>query len=116
VVTSERLRRLGAGPGEVKSRLKVGRLHRKHRGVYAVGHPELSLEGTGLAAAAAIGADVVVSYHGNRLARARDAEKQAALELAGHRVMRVNEVQATSGREDTLKRIQRAVLQPASGS
>lgn len=272
VVTTDQLRRLGADRHEIDYRLKIGRLHRHHRGVHSVGHPELSLEGEALAAALAIGADaaaghfvagrlwsiwkgtserdvidvvvprrvrsrpgirvhsvrslpaedvedlrgvpvtsalrtvfdlaavmrsdravlrvvnqalidelieeaqlahgpprlrrllgigrtrsgledlvlgmlredgldpvpnaevdglevdlyfpaadVVVEvdsdrYHSTPISRARDAEKQAQLELAGHRVMRVNEDQATSGRGSTLRRIRLAVLQPASGS
>src|SRR5688500_10778979 len=42
VVTREQLLALELSPGEIKQRLKDGRLYRIHRGVYAVGHPELT--------------------------------------------------------------------------
>jgi hypothetical protein len=39
-----------------------GRLHRRHRGVYAVGHPRLSREGTWHAAVLAAGPDAALSH------------------------------------------------------
>jgi hypothetical protein len=50
------------GRGEVKSRVSRGRLHRVHRGVYAVGHRRLGREGRYLAAVLACGPRAVLSY------------------------------------------------------
>lgn len=46
---------LGIGERGVRSRVDAGRLHRVHRGVYAVGHSGLSSEGRWLAAVLAVG-------------------------------------------------------------
>jgi hypothetical protein len=46
----------------VKRRISAGRLHRIHRGVYAVGHSGLSHEGTWMAAVLACGAGAVLSH------------------------------------------------------
>jgi very-short-patch-repair endonuclease len=45
VVSLAQLRGLGMGDGAVKWRVAVGRLHRVHRGVYAVGHPVVGRRG-----------------------------------------------------------------------
>lgn len=50
VVSIGQLREAGLGPGAVKGRVKAGRLHRIHRGVYAVGHPGQSYEKRWMAA------------------------------------------------------------------
>jgi very-short-patch-repair endonuclease len=46
----------------IRRRLDAGRLHRLHRGVYAVGHRGLGWEGRWLAAVFACGADAVLSH------------------------------------------------------
>jgi very-short-patch-repair endonuclease len=46
----------------VRRRLEAGRLHRVHRGVYAVGHPELSVDGRRYAAVRACGRRAVASH------------------------------------------------------
>ena len=43
-------------------RVQVGQLHRKHRGVYAVGQPNLSTEGRWMAAVLACGEGAVLSH------------------------------------------------------
>lgn len=55
---------LGAGLSEagIRRRVKTGRLHPIHRGVYAVGHAALSREGRWLAAVYALGAGAVLSH------------------------------------------------------
>ncbi|MGI8462205.1 MAG: type IV toxin-antitoxin system AbiEi family antitoxin domain-containing protein, partial [Solirubrobacterales bacterium] len=52
----------GLSPTGVRRRTQAGRLHRIHRGVYAVGIPKLSREGTWFAAVAACGPDAVLSH------------------------------------------------------
>jgi len=52
----------GIDKSGIARRVQVGRLHRLHRGVYAVGHTRLSFEGRCLAAALACGADAVISH------------------------------------------------------
>jgi very-short-patch-repair endonuclease len=53
---------LGLGARAVQQRASVGRLHRVHRGVYAVGHAALRKEGRWLAAVLACGPAAVLSH------------------------------------------------------
>jgi very-short-patch-repair endonuclease len=46
----------------ISKRVRAGRLHRIHRGVYAVGHTNLSFEGKCMAAVLALGDRAVVSH------------------------------------------------------
>jgi hypothetical protein len=62
VVSLAQLRALGLGEGAIKHRVGVGRLHRVHRGVYAVGHRLLRAEGWWLAAVLASGDGAVLSH------------------------------------------------------
>lgn len=55
VISIAQLHRLGLSEKAIRSRLGVARLHRVHRGVYAVGHTRLSAEGRWLAAVLAVG-------------------------------------------------------------
>jgi very-short-patch-repair endonuclease len=48
---------------EVKGRARTGHLHRLHRGVYAVGHRNIPLEGRFLAATKACGPTVALSHY-----------------------------------------------------
>jgi very-short-patch-repair endonuclease len=61
VLTTRELLLCGLTHAGVHRRLKAGRLHRLHRGVYAVGHLALSKEGHWLAAVKACGPDAVLS-------------------------------------------------------
>jgi very-short-patch-repair endonuclease len=55
VVSVHQLRRSGLSEEAIKTRVAAGRLHRLHRGVYAVGHLALPPEGRWLAAVLALG-------------------------------------------------------------
>src|SRR4051812_26745009 len=62
VVSLTQLCRLGLEDSTVRMRIAAGRLHRIHRGVYAVGHRVLSTEGHWMAAVLACGEGAVLSY------------------------------------------------------
>jgi very-short-patch-repair endonuclease/predicted transcriptional regulator of viral defense system len=55
VVATVQLLSLGVRPNAISRRVAAGRLHRLHRGVYAVGHRAVSREGMWMAAVLAIG-------------------------------------------------------------
>jgi predicted transcriptional regulator of viral defense system len=55
--------RLGWSHQAVNRAVSSGRLHRIHRGVYAVGHTELSRQGECLAAVLAVGPGALLSYY-----------------------------------------------------
>ena len=52
----------GLKPDAITRRVKAGRLHRLYRGVYAVGHTDLSREGRWMAAVLACGERAVLSH------------------------------------------------------
>lgn len=62
VVTRCQLERIGLRSGAIGHRIDAGRLHRVHRGVYAVGHPLLMPEGRLMAAVLACGEGAVLSH------------------------------------------------------
>lgn len=61
-MTHTQLRALGWGEGKIAHALRTGRLIRLHRGVYAVGHDQLRVEGRWLAAVLACGHGAALSY------------------------------------------------------
>jgi very-short-patch-repair endonuclease len=63
VVSHEQLLASGVSRTGVGRWVEAGRLHRIHRGVYAVGHRRLTLEGRFMAAVLAAGAGAVLSHH-----------------------------------------------------
>jgi very-short-patch-repair endonuclease len=62
VVHVGQLYALGMSRSDVSYRVGIGRLHRLHRGVYAVGHLSLTDESTFIAAVFAFGDDAVLSH------------------------------------------------------
>jgi hypothetical protein len=62
VVTRRQLLGLGLGSRAIENRIASGRLVPLHRGVYAVGHRALRVEGRLLAAVVACGTDAVLSH------------------------------------------------------
>lgn len=63
VVDLADLRACGLSEDEVRARVRAGTLFRVYRGVYAVGHPRLSVEGRFLAAVKACGAGAALSHY-----------------------------------------------------
>jgi Protein of unknown function (DUF559)/Transcriptional regulator, AbiEi antitoxin len=62
LISSEQLLALGLGYDGIEDWVRRGRLHRVHRGVYAVGHAWLSIEARWLAAVLACGPSAVLSH------------------------------------------------------
>jgi very-short-patch-repair endonuclease len=62
VLSLDELQACGLSPDAVSDRVLSGRLHRVHRGVYAVGHTHLPLEARFLAAVKACGPGAVLSH------------------------------------------------------
>jgi very-short-patch-repair endonuclease len=62
VVSLEQLRAIGLDSNAISYRVRIGRLHRIHRGVYAVGHKRLSFEGRCKAAVLACGPAAALSH------------------------------------------------------
>jgi very-short-patch-repair endonuclease len=62
VVRTDQLHRAGLSRTQITARVKAGRLHRLYRGVYAVGHTNLSNKGRILAAVFACGPSAVASH------------------------------------------------------
>jgi very-short-patch-repair endonuclease len=62
VITRGQLLELGMSSKEIESRTTRGRIHAIHRGVYAVGRPELTLRGWWMAAVLACGDAAVLSH------------------------------------------------------
>jgi hypothetical protein len=63
VLSLDELRACGLSRDAVGVRVRRGGLHRRHRGVYTVGVPSLTMEGEFLAGAKACGPGTVVSHH-----------------------------------------------------
>ena len=62
VVHLDHLRAAGLTKGAISARVRAGRLHRIHRGVFAVGHRRLSREGHWMAGVLALGDGAVLSH------------------------------------------------------
>lgn len=64
LITLAQLTAAGLGPRGVRHRVRAGRLHRIHRGVYAVGHAALTIEAGFLGAVLAMAPAALLSLHG----------------------------------------------------
>jgi predicted transcriptional regulator of viral defense system len=62
VIARRQLLGIGLTAGEITYRIKVGRLHRLHRGVYSVGHESVSVAGRRMAAVLACGPSAFLSH------------------------------------------------------
>ncbi len=62
VLTTEHLLKLGMSRRQISRWEAAGRLHRKHRGVYAVGRADLDRQGVWQAALDAVGGDAALSH------------------------------------------------------
>src|SRR5689334_24370937 len=62
IVTARQLAEVGLMTSAVSKRVRSGRLHRLHQGVYAVGHEGLSREARWMAAVLACGPGAVLSH------------------------------------------------------
>jgi very-short-patch-repair endonuclease len=65
IVTFAELLALGFSPSAISRLVAAGRLHRLHKGVYAVGRPTVSATGRRLAAVLACGPDALLSHFSN---------------------------------------------------
>ncbi|HET7506727.1 MAG TPA: type IV toxin-antitoxin system AbiEi family antitoxin domain-containing protein [Solirubrobacterales bacterium] len=63
VATRRQLEAAGLGTKAITGQVRSGRLHRLHRGVYAVGHRAPSWHGRWMAAVLACGDGAVLSHH-----------------------------------------------------
>jgi hypothetical protein len=96
VITAEALYALGLSKHDVAYRVRVGRLHRRYRGVYAVGRPDLRIEGAFLAAVLACGHGGVLSHaaaahlYGIRSSAAARIDVTAPRGRAGHDGIRLH--------------------------
>jgi very-short-patch-repair endonuclease len=62
VISVKQLREAGVRDTAIHKRVRSGRLHRLHRGVYAVGHPNVGVQGRWMAAVLAFGEAAVLSH------------------------------------------------------
>jgi hypothetical protein len=92
VVTTAQLYAAGIDKSGIARRLAAGRLHRIHRGVYAVGHPGLSRKGVWKAATLACGHGAVLSHWSAAalwgMLEPRDGDTQIRVPVAGGRARR----------------------------
>ena len=102
VVSLEQLIRIGLSKRQIQHRLQTKRLHRIHRGVYAVGHRRLSREGRYLAALLAAGEGAVLSHRA-----AADL-----WELRASKGGRIDVTARSDRRGDSALQIHRDVLEP----
>lgn len=88
VVARRQLLGLGMSTDAIKHRLKAGRLHRLHAGVYAVGHRAIRQEGTWMAAVLAGGEGAVLSHRSAAALWGLRAQVPARVEITSPRSTR----------------------------
>lgn len=119
LVERDQLLRLGLTPRQIDYRLQVGRLHRRHRTVYVVGSPQLTLEGERLAAVLAAGPDAFLTHdaccHHWRLLRRRPSRLDVTVRTPGGRSANgfVVHRHPTLRPQDTTTRLHIPVVRPA---
>ena len=94
VIARWQLLALGLGEGAIDHRVRTGRLHPIHRGVYAVGHPRLGPLGRFIAAVLACGEGALLSH--------RSAGHMWNLKTGGSRIEVTTESSGRSGPERVL--------------
>jgi hypothetical protein len=62
LITRRQLEEIGLSSSSIARRVRNGQLYRKYQGVYAVGRPDLSIEGEMWAAALAVGEHAVIGF------------------------------------------------------
>jgi predicted transcriptional regulator of viral defense system len=62
LITTRQLRQIGLTTAAIRHAVDTGGLHRVHRGVYAVGRPDLTRHGPWLAAVLACGEGALLSH------------------------------------------------------
>lgn len=86
VIARIQLLRLGLGRKAIDHRVKLGRLHVVHRGVYAVGHARLTIHGRWMAAVLASGEEARLSFRsGGMLWNIRRTERGLIEVTSPHR-------------------------------
>ena len=80
-ISRRQLLDLGVTPAAIKWWVKTRRLHRIHRGVYALGHPVLSLRGRWIAALLACGPNAVLSHRSAGVAHGLIEDDQRVIDV-----------------------------------
>jgi very-short-patch-repair endonuclease len=117
VVTRAQLMELGLGSEAIRHRLRIGRLHRVMRGVYAVGRPEVDSRGRWMAAVLACGPQALLSHHSAAaLLRIRDERPGPIDVVVPDHVVRRHSGIRVHRRAGLLSPSDRPARWPASGS
>ncbi|HZO35837.1 MAG TPA: type IV toxin-antitoxin system AbiEi family antitoxin domain-containing protein [Solirubrobacteraceae bacterium] len=109
VVTARQLIGLGLSRGSIEHRVRIGRLVRLHRGVYAVGHSVLRTEGRWAAAVLACGPGAVLSHvsaaslWGIRATAASRVDVSGARTRAGHPGIALHRPRSLSAEDVTVR-------------
>ncbi len=82
VLSSDQLREIGYTRQAIHHRIRTGRLHPLHRGIYAVGRAHVTDHGRWMAAILACGADAVISHSSAAALWRIGPEKRALVELS----------------------------------